>query len=104
MWFSNCILLGLLGLIFTGLSVWVGLDYRPDICEKVLGASFDLLLFFCLSRGRGLGKESVLLMIAFAVEHLDIHTFRAKIGEANVTSLHLFRSLVSYLFRALFLF
>ena len=30
MWFSNCILLGLLGLIFTGLSVWVGLDYRPD--------------------------------------------------------------------------
>ena len=45
------------------------------------------------NRGRGLGKESVLLMIAFVVEHLNIHTFRTKIGESNVTAFHLFRSL-----------
>ncbi|KAK7850657.1 n-acetyltransferase 9-like protein [Quercus suber] len=45
------------------------------------------------SRGKGLGKESVLLMMAFAVESLGIHIFRAKIGESNGASLTLFRKL-----------
>lgn len=56
-------------------------------------AEIEIMIAEPQSRGRGLGKESVLLMIAFSAEHLDIHTFRAKIGESNVTSLHLFRSL-----------
>lgn len=33
------------------------------------------------------------MMMAFAVENLGIHTFRAKIGESNNTSLNLFRKL-----------
>ncbi|KAF7141426.1 hypothetical protein RHSIM_Rhsim06G0172900 [Rhododendron simsii] len=47
------------------------------------------------SRGKGLGKESVLMMMAFAVENFSIHIFRAKIGESNEASLLMFRKLVS---------
>ncbi|KAJ8434098.1 hypothetical protein Cgig2_005777 [Carnegiea gigantea] len=45
------------------------------------------------SRGKGLGKESVLMMMAFAVETLGIHTFCAKIGESNQASLDMFGKL-----------
>ncbi|KAH9604229.1 hypothetical protein KSS87_014522 [Heliosperma pusillum] len=45
------------------------------------------------SRGKGLGKEAVLMMMAFAIEKLAIHTFRVKIGESNQSSLYLFRKL-----------
>ncbi|KAB5527694.1 hypothetical protein DKX38_021541 [Salix brachista] len=41
------------------------------------------------SRGKGLGKESVLMMMAYAVQDLGIHVFRAKIGESNGSSLHI---------------
>ncbi|CAL5406210.1 unnamed protein product [Camellia sinensis] len=47
------------------------------------------------SRGKGLGKESVLMMMAFAVENLAIRIFRAKIGESNESSLILFKKLVT---------
>ena len=49
--------------------------------------------WYC-SRGKGLGKEAVMMMMAFAVENLGIHTFRAKIGESNQASLDLFHKLV----------
>ncbi|KAE9457844.1 hypothetical protein C3L33_10231, partial [Rhododendron williamsianum] len=45
------------------------------------------------SRGKGIGKESVLMMMAFAVENFSIHIFRAKIGESNEASLLMFRKL-----------
>lgn len=66
--------------------------YMNDL-DDFQTAEIEIMIAEPQSRGRGLGKESVLLMMVFAVEHLDIHTFRAKIGESNVTSLHLFRSL-----------
>ncbi|KAH7576648.1 hypothetical protein JRO89_XS01G0124100 [Xanthoceras sorbifolium] len=47
------------------------------------------------SRGKGLAKESVLMMMAYAVENFGIQVFRAKIGESNGASLSLFRKLVS---------
>ncbi|KAL0362020.1 UNVERIFIED_CONTAM: N-acetyltransferase 9-like protein [Sesamum calycinum] len=45
-------------------------------------------------RGKGLAKESILLMMAFTVENFGIHLFRAKIGESNEASLNLFQKLV----------
>ncbi|XP_057856665.2 GCN5-related N-acetyltransferase 9 isoform X4 [Cryptomeria japonica] len=56
-------------------------------------AEIEIMIAEPKSRGNGLGKESVLLMITFAVEHLAIYTFSAKIGDTNSTSLSLFRSL-----------
>jgi RimJ/RimL family protein N-acetyltransferase len=52
-------------------------------------------IFSCHSRGKGIGQEAILLMMAFSVEKYGIHTFRAKISESNTASLKLFRKLVS---------
>ncbi|XP_075670853.1 GCN5-related N-acetyltransferase 9 isoform X2 [Castanea sativa] len=56
-------------------------------------AEIEIMIAEPKSRGKGLGKESVLLMVNFAVESLGIHIFRAKIGESNGASLTLFRKL-----------
>eukprot|EP01018_Ginkgo_biloba_P037555 Gb_30105 [translate_table: standard] len=66
--------------------------YMNDI-DDLCTAEIEIMIAEPQSRGKGLGKESVSLMMAFAIEHLDIHKFQAKIGESNMTSLHLFRSL-----------
>ena len=55
----------------------------------------NLSTFCCRSRGKGIGQEVILLMMAFAVEKYGIATFRAKISESNMASLKLFRKLVS---------
>lgn len=44
-------------------------------------------------RGRGLGRESVLAMIFYGIERLQMERFSAKIGYNNRTSLLLFQSL-----------
>lgn len=56
-----------------------------------------LIVFFSsfCSRGKGLGEESILMMMTFAVENCGIQTLRAKIAESNAASLKLFRKLVS---------
>ncbi|XP_074272899.1 GCN5-related N-acetyltransferase 9 [Silene latifolia] len=56
-------------------------------------AEIEIMIAEPKSRGKGLGKEAVLMMMAFAIEKLEIHTFRVKIGEANQSSLYLFRKL-----------
>jgi len=67
---------------------------RRRYCLIVLTKTFT---FSCCSRGKGIGQEAILLMMAFAVEKYGIHTFRAKISESNMASLKLFRKLVSTL-------
>jgi hypothetical protein len=66
-------------------------DMRRRYCLIVLTKTFT---FSCCSRGKGIGQEAILLMMAFAVEKYGIHTFRAKISESNTASLKLFRKLV----------
>ncbi|XP_020104501.1 N-acetyltransferase 9-like protein isoform X2 [Ananas comosus] len=56
-------------------------------------AEIEIMIAEPKSRGKGLGEESVLMMMAFAVENYRIQTFRAKIGESNTASLKLFRKL-----------
>ncbi|CAK7349092.1 unnamed protein product [Dovyalis caffra] len=41
------------------------------------------------NRGKGLGKESVLMMMAYSVQNLGTRLFRAKIGESNGSSLNI---------------
>ncbi|XP_042490591.1 N-acetyltransferase 9-like protein isoform X3 [Macadamia integrifolia] len=45
------------------------------------------------SHGKGLGEESILMVMTFAVENFGIHIFRVKMGESNTASLNLFRKL-----------
>ncbi|KAL7128530.1 hypothetical protein ABFS83_13G002300 [Erythranthe nasuta] len=56
-------------------------------------AEVEIMIAEQKSRGKGLAKESILLMMAFAVENFGIHIFRAKIGESNESSLNLFKKL-----------
>ncbi|GMH10997.1 hypothetical protein Nepgr_012838 [Nepenthes gracilis] len=66
--------------------------YMNDLDDPKL-AEIEIMIAEPKSRGKGLGKESVLMMMAFAVENLGIHTFRAKIGESNGASLDMFHKL-----------
>ncbi|XP_020555099.1 N-acetyltransferase 9-like protein isoform X3 [Sesamum indicum] len=56
-------------------------------------AEVEIMIAEQKSRGKGLAKESILLMMAFAIESFGIHLFRAKIGESNEASLNLFQKL-----------
>ncbi|KAM0910021.1 hypothetical protein ACQ4PT_014435 [Festuca glaucescens] len=56
-------------------------------------AEIEIMIAEQKSRGKGLGQEVILMMMAFAVEKYRIHTFRAKISDSNTASLKLFRKL-----------
>ncbi|MED6221878.1 hypothetical protein PIB30_059012 [Stylosanthes scabra] len=56
-------------------------------------AEIEIMIAEPKSRGKGLGKESVLLMMAFSIESLGINVFRVKIGESNEASLNMFKKL-----------
>ncbi|XP_017974786.1 PREDICTED: N-acetyltransferase 9-like protein isoform X2 [Theobroma cacao] len=66
--------------------------YMNDLDDPQL-AEIEIMIAEPKSRGKGLGKESVFLMMAYAVQNFGIHVFRAKIGESNGSSLSLFRKL-----------
>ncbi|KAI8007974.1 N-acetyltransferase 9-like protein [Camellia lanceoleosa] len=66
--------------------------YMNDLDDSQM-AEIEIMIAEPKSRGKGLGKESVLMMMAFAVENLAIRIFCAKIGESNESSLILFKKL-----------
>ncbi|KDO24546.1 hypothetical protein SPRG_10361 [Saprolegnia parasitica CBS 223.65] len=62
-------------------------DEDPANCE------IDIMIAEASKRGLGLGKEAVLLMMAYAVDKMGVHRFYSKINETNEASLGLFRKL-----------
>ncbi|CAE5973626.1 unnamed protein product [Arabidopsis arenosa] len=66
--------------------------YMNDVDDPKV-AEVEIMIAEPRSRGKGLGKESVLMMMAYGVKNLEIHKFTAKIGESNTASLSLFRKL-----------
>ncbi|XP_078430052.1 acyl-CoA N-acyltransferases (NAT) superfamily protein [Wolffia australiana] len=56
-------------------------------------AEIEIMIAEPESRGKGLGKEAVKMMMAFAVRSCGIRKFRAKIGDSNSGSLSLFQKL-----------
>ncbi|CAL9222489.1 unnamed protein product [Arabidopsis halleri] len=66
--------------------------YMNDVDDPKV-AEVEIMIAETRSRGKGLGKESVLMMMAYGVMNLEIHKFTAKIGESNTASLSLFRKL-----------
>lgn len=66
--------------------------YMNDMDDRTT-AEIEIMIAEPQCRGKGLGKESVQLMMVYAIEHLNIERFRAKIGDSNHTSLNLFRGL-----------
>ncbi|CAK9133344.1 unnamed protein product [Ilex paraguariensis] len=66
--------------------------YMNDLDDPQM-AEIEIMIAEPKRRGKGLGKESILMMMAFAIENFGIHIFRVKIGESNEASLTLFRKL-----------
>lgn len=66
--------------------------YMNDLEDSHL-AEIEIMIAERKSRGKGLGMESVLMMLVFAIENHKINTFRAKIGDSNEASLNMFRKL-----------
>ncbi|XP_015076705.1 N-acetyltransferase 9-like protein [Solanum pennellii] len=66
--------------------------YMNDLDDPQM-AEVEIMIAELKSRGKGLGKESVLMMMTFAFDNFKIHTFRVKIGELNHASLSLFKKL-----------
>ncbi|CAH9135831.1 unnamed protein product [Cuscuta epithymum] len=66
--------------------------YLNDLDDSHI-AEIEIMIAEQKRRGKGLGKETVLLMMAFAVRNFGVKNFRAKIGESNKASLSLFQKL-----------
>ncbi|KAD2394403.1 hypothetical protein E3N88_41380 [Mikania micrantha] len=66
--------------------------YMNDLEDAQL-AEIEIMIAEPKSRGKGIGMESVLMMLVFAIENHKINTFRAKIGDSNEASLRMFNKL-----------
>eukprot|EP00192_Tetraselmis_astigmatica_P020060 CAMPEP_0117684706 /NCGR_PEP_ID=MMETSP0804-20121206/21271_1 /TAXON_ID=1074897 /ORGANISM="Tetraselmis astigmatica, Strain CCMP880" /LENGTH=184 /DNA_ID=CAMNT_0005495773 /DNA_START=11 /DNA_END=561 /DNA_ORIENTATION=+ len=56
-------------------------------------AELEVMIAEASSRGKGLGREAVTMMMAYGATRLSVETFVVKIGEANAPSLSLFGTL-----------
>nr|KYP43029.1 N-acetyltransferase 9-like protein [Cajanus cajan] len=56
-------------------------------------AEVEIMIAEPKSRRKGLAKESVLMMMTFAIKKLGITSFQVKIGDSNGASLDLFQKL-----------
>ncbi|KAF6161916.1 hypothetical protein GIB67_014118 [Kingdonia uniflora] len=66
--------------------------YMNDLDNPQM-AEIEIMIAEPQCRGKGLGKEVVLLMMSFAINKFHIQSFRAKIGDSNLSSLNLFKKL-----------
>ncbi|VFQ93756.1 unnamed protein product [Cuscuta campestris] len=66
--------------------------YMNDLDDSRI-AEIEIMIAEQNSRRKGLAKETVLLMMAFAVKNFGIYKFRAKIKESNEASRSLFQKL-----------
>ncbi|RHY85375.1 hypothetical protein DYB35_008142, partial [Aphanomyces astaci] len=67
----------------------VNLFFNDD--EDTANCEIDIMVAEARYRGKGVGREAVLLMMSYAVTHLHVHRFYCKINETNEPSLGLFR-------------
>ncbi|XP_033116861.1 N-acetyltransferase 9-like isoform X3 [Anneissia japonica] len=56
-------------------------------------AEVEIMIAEKLCRGKGFGKEALLLMMQYGVEKLDIKKYTAKIGSKNTPSQEMFKKL-----------
>ncbi|XP_014674783.1 PREDICTED: N-acetyltransferase 9-like protein [Priapulus caudatus] len=61
--------------------------------ENMHSAEVEIMIAEDECRGRGFGKEALLLMMRYAIVELSTQRFTAKIGEENLHSLSMFKKL-----------
>ena len=67
-----------------------------NISDEPQTAEIEVMIAETGSRGKGLGRQAVLLMIWYAIRHLGVTKFIAKIGFDNAASLHLFKQSLQF--------
>ncbi|KAK9812413.1 hypothetical protein WJX73_008892 [Symbiochloris irregularis] len=82
-------------------------DGAPDHLEAMVGdtnlflresedgavAELEVMIAEVGSRRKGLASQAVVMMMQWALQHLGLHKFEVKIGDANAASLALFKRL-----------
>ena len=68
-------------------------DADGDSKGNRVEAELEVMIAESSARGKGLGKEAVILMLNFGYHHLSVQTFVVKIGDNNKESIHLFAKL-----------
>ena len=56
-------------------------------------AEIEIMIAEKDARGKGLGKEALLIMMWFAITKLNVKKIVSRIGDQNIASIHLFKKL-----------
>lgn len=66
---------------------------QDDIENEIITSEAEIMIAEKMARGKGYGKEAILLMLKYGQSVLGIQEFVAKIGYDNDASQHLFKKL-----------
>lgn len=66
---------------------------HQDLNNESIVAEAEIMIAEPEARGKGFGKEAILLMLKYGQSELGVQEFVSKIGYDNVTSQHLFTKL-----------
>lgn len=66
---------------------------QHDLNNETIVAEAEIMIAEPEARGKGFGKEAILLMLKYAQSQLGVQEFVSKIGYDNVASQNLFRKL-----------
>lgn len=66
---------------------------QHDLNNEAIVAEAEIMIAEPEARGKGFGKEALLLMLKYGQSELGVQEFVSKIGYDNITSQHLFRKL-----------
>ncbi|XP_071509110.1 N-acetyltransferase 9-like protein [Diadema antillarum] len=64
-----------------------------NVSEDPSSAEIEIMVAEQACRGKGIGKEAILIMMHYGVRFLKVKKYVAKIGEKNTVSLQLFKKL-----------
>lgn len=68
-------------------------ECQDHIDNEIIVAEAEIMIAEVTSRGRGYGKEALLLMLKYGQSTIGVQEFVAKIGYDNVVSQNLFKQL-----------
>merc|ERR1719427_946533 len=68
-------------------------NHDHDDEDGVREAEVEVMIAERCARGKGMGKESVIMMLHYGHKYLSVSTYIVKIGNTNKESIHLFLKL-----------
>lgn len=66
---------------------------EEDVSNEIILAEAEIMIAEPTARGKGYGKEAILLMLRYGQSELNVQEFVSKIGYENVTSQNMFKKL-----------